>query len=1077
MSLSILWIHGADTPPSSDLLTIEGVSVTSEAYNPEGLLPFFKRAQQQARDTKTPCLLLFEGESLDIDTLKNALQNPGSSTVQAWVAHPEHSELSPRLFFPDSTATPEGQRFISISDITAPQLSIKARDCVYTTHFTAHGESPDLVFYRSFKHFKALEDAQALSGFKQLLVETPGTNFWHQLGVVMYLKTLWESQQHQFAFEELERLRKAEQGLERFPALWILRGVIAQQFQAVDMAFECFDMAMELPQREDFKAHHYFIETADLTWKPLLGSGELALKEGMYLKAARLFKQTAHYLPDHDYVLGGWLQSAFLTQKYDEAQEILARKPVLRGISDTARSSLKLFFEAREGKFDAESLTALIQHDVSQDAFALSIWTELAVTCLKQKQSALARPFFLQVLRFQPDQVMLWHNLAYSYFEENNYTKAEKYYRQALNVTPHYPSSQLDLAKTLVMQNRVGEAIETLKDLLKVHPRFQEARKALQNLSEQHMPPAPAESPVLSAPFVFAFPFDASSPWSGGLDLLMKAYYEEFVPSDNTVLALPFGTEAAPQMVHEARSWAMENMQEALLPPVVLLEEALPMIPGFGAWVIPWRESPTDKTIEALARQNYPVMAPEPAGVLKAHWQLDLQQQRGWKEVGLESLRLEMRRLLQHSRQAGPQTFETLSTHALLHEGHPDPDAEPDLDTPPEHRAKTRTVDSAELRKTTPSLGVCMIVKNEEQVLSQALDSITKEAEEVVVMDTGSTDQTLTILADYAQRYPHVRYAEIPWNDDFSAARNAAFAKATTDWVLFLDADEYVKPDFIPRLRLELNQHDTDAYCFKVLSVLENGDIDPHTSLGGVPRLFQNTGAYRFEGRIHEVVYHEERETLRYVYPKHLPIYHVGYRPAVVEEKQKSTRDRELMENAIAEAPESRSSKRLYGILAQDYLNAGNFERARHYLEAGLALNHDDQQIKETLFYKLQSLRAEQGQLKEALAAMEQVSETRHDARFLLLWGQLLNRGEQWSAAYGRFQDALEQWYTEVEKPDPLELRPNLESILEELIDVTSLLEKHPDHLHYLERYLKRHPQPDSRLWKRYRQLTALATD
>ena len=88
-----------------------------------------------------------------------------------------------------------------------------------------------------------------------------------------------------------------------------------------------------------------------------------------------------------------------------------------------------------------------------------------------------------------------------------------------------------------------------------------------------------------------------------------------------------------------------------------------------------------------------------------------------------------------------------------------------------------------------PRLSVCMIVKNEERFLGQCLASVKDIADELIVIDTGSTDRTVEIAREHGAQVGHFE-----WCNDFAAARNASIAPATGDWILFLDADEELSP-------------------------------------------------------------------------------------------------------------------------------------------------------------------------------------------------------------------------------------------------------------------------------------------
>ena len=88
-----------------------------------------------------------------------------------------------------------------------------------------------------------------------------------------------------------------------------------------------------------------------------------------------------------------------------------------------------------------------------------------------------------------------------------------------------------------------------------------------------------------------------------------------------------------------------------------------------------------------------------------------------------------------------------------------------------------------------PRLSVCMIVKNEERFLGQCLASVKDIADELIVIDTGSTDRTIEIAREHGAQVGHFE-----WCNDFAAARNVSIAPATGDWILFLDADEELSP-------------------------------------------------------------------------------------------------------------------------------------------------------------------------------------------------------------------------------------------------------------------------------------------
>src|SRR5262245_33075037 len=99
-----------------------------------------------------------------------------------------------------------------------------------------------------------------------------------------------------------------------------------------------------------------------------------------------------------------------------------------------------------------------------------------------------------------------------------------------------------------------------------------------------------------------------------------------------------------------------------------------------------------------------------------------------------------------------------------------------------------------------PRLSVAIIARNAENQLAETLESVAGLADEIIVCDTGSTDQT----CELARRY-QARGIQFTWRDDFSAARNAAWDHARGNWLLWLDAGEWLAPEAAASLRTFLD--------------------------------------------------------------------------------------------------------------------------------------------------------------------------------------------------------------------------------------------------------------------------------
>jgi len=150
------------------------------------------------------------------------------------------------------------------------------------------------------------------------------------------------------------------------------------------------------------------------------------------------------------------------------------------------------------------------------------------------------------------------------------------------------------------------------------------------------------------------------------------------------------------------------------------------------------------------------------------------------------------------------------------------------------------------------SLSVCVITKNEEKFIEKCLLSVKDIAGEIILADTGSTDNTI----DIAKRCGAKVYTTT-WTNDYSHARNFAIDKASCDWILFLDADEYLEAgDNILKV-LEKHKHaaSTGGFLLERLDVFRDkktGRIDHYPV--GLVRLFRNNPAFRFRGTVHEQV-------------------------------------------------------------------------------------------------------------------------------------------------------------------------------------------------------------------------------
>ena len=196
-----------------------------------------------------------------------------------------------------------------------------------------------------------------------------------------------------------------------------------------------------------------------------------------------------------------------------------------------------------------------------------------------------------------------------------------------------------------------------------------------------------------------------------------------------------------------------------------------------------------------------------------------------------------------------------------------------------------------------PRLSVCMIVKNEERFLGQCLASVKDIADELIVIDTGSTDRTVEIAREHGAQVGHFE-----WCNDFAAARNASIAPATGDWILFLDADEELSPTEKVELPRLLIQTQISLYRLPLINTHQG-----EKSQSYVPRLFRNPPGLMFYGCVHEGVLSFIEKICNpwqlSIDFCNLKILHHGYEPAVMKEKNKIQRNHDLLRKAILKNP------------------------------------------------------------------------------------------------------------------------------------------------------------------------------
>jgi tetratricopeptide (TPR) repeat protein len=234
-------------------------------------------------------------------------------------------------------------------------------------------------------------------------------------------------------------------------------------------------------------------------------------------------------------------------------------------------------------------------------------------------------------------------------------------------------------------------------------------------------------------------------------------------------------------------------------------------------------------------------------------------------------------------------------------------------------------------------LTLCMIVKNEEASLPQTLSSVKDIVDEMVILDTGSTDRTTEIATDFGARVYH-----FDWCNDFSAARNEALKYVQGKWVLVLDADEVLTPEIKPEIRQAIktdSRQDSSTAHRLVINLVRQEVGASQSPYSLVSRLFRNHPEVHFSRPYHAMVDDSVTQLLQrepdwqIISLPTVAILHYGYQPGAIAALDKYTRARTAMEGFLATHPDDPYVCNKLGAL---YIQMGQVSEGIELLERGL---------------------------------------------------------------------------------------------------------------------------------------------
>lgn len=250
--------------------------------------------------------------------------------------------------------------------------------------------------------------------------------------------------------------------------------------------------------------------------------------------------------------------------------------------------------------------------------------------------------------------------------------------------------------------------------------------------------------------------------------------------------------------------------------------------------------------------------------------------------------------------------------------------------------------------KRIKTVSLCMIVKNEEKYLAQCIQSVKDVVDEMIIVDTGSTDQTVAIATSFGAEVYHYN-----WNNNFSEARNLSLSKATSEWLLLLDADEMLASESKENLIEIINTSELDGYNFKIYNYngsYANQDIIMTQAF----RLLRNNRQYEFKGSIHEQIVLKEglAEDIKQAgfSSAKIILYHYGYLQSVIKEKDKRNRNIPLIQKELEREP----NNGMYLLnLANEYMADKKLDKAIQQYELARKYSKSNAVYLKEIFYRL----------------------------------------------------------------------------------------------------------------------------
>ncbi len=297
-------------------------------------------------------------------------------------------------------------------------------------------------------------------------------------------------------------------------------------------------------------------------------------------------------------------------------------------------------------------------------------------------------------------------------------------------------------------------------------------------------------------------------------------------------------------------------------------------------------------------------------------------------------------------------------------------------------------------------ISVTLIVRNEEQFISQCLESVRDITDDLVVIDTGSEDRTVELA-----RQLGARVICRPWPRDFAKARNWALEEAKNPWILMLDADEVLLADDQDMLLQAVTQPTADAYNLRIVSLTDRPE---DLAEARVTRLFRNDPRIRWEGRVHEQIIPSVGRAGMTLEPLDVRLMHYGYLNRVMTDRKKLERNLDLLDQSLTEAVEPEWKAYLYWQRAQTLIPLARYDESKKDMKRAMSLTHPTAPLQPLFWLTLAKIYTSQTAHHKVHQTIREALKLFPDYTDLVYWDGMVFMNEGlWSQAADCFNRAI----------------------------------------------------------------------